>query len=146
MESLHRVLIDILCDRLAYVVADHDCAWVVHAAPEPAVISVRARLRDAGVHAGRLTGCRQSKGLFWPEVTEQNGRGGTVETGVHGRVFRMRRGGDEWQPGRIGNSDWIAVCVCERDGSHRPPSDFGWNGAIESLSAPDCQRRVGHGD
>jgi len=61
---LHRVLIDVVGNRLAYAVADLDCARVVHATPDPAIVTVRACLRDAGVHAARLTGGRQCKSLF----------------------------------------------------------------------------------
>ena len=64
MESLHRVLIDVTGDRLAHAVADCDRARVVHAAPDPGVVTVRACLRDVGVRAVRLTGGRQRKYLF----------------------------------------------------------------------------------
>ena len=107
-EPLHRVLIDVVGDRLAYAVADLDCARVVHSAPDPSIVTVRACLRDVGVSAVRLTGGRQCKNLLWPEVTEENGRSGAVEAGVPGRIFRVRRGVDERQPGRIGSSIHIA--------------------------------------
>src|SRR5262245_32135380 len=44
---LHGVLIDIVGDLLAHPVADFDCARVMHPAPNPRVVPVRARLRDA---------------------------------------------------------------------------------------------------
>ena len=146
LELLHRVLIDVIGDRLAYAVADLDCARVVHAAPDSGVVTVRARLRDAGVRAVRLTGGRQRKSLLWSEVTEENGRSGTIEAGVPGRIFRVRRSVDERQPGRIGSRIRIAVSFRERDRSHRPPCHFHRNGAVESLGAPDRERRVGHRD
>jgi len=40
MEPLHRVLIDVVGDRLAHGVADLDCTRVVHSAPDPAVVTV----------------------------------------------------------------------------------------------------------
>ena len=114
-KRLHGVLIDIPGDRLALGIADVDCAWVVHATPNSSLVTVRARLRDAGIGAARLTGGRQGEGLLGREVAEQNGRSCTVEAGVPGRVFRVRRGGDEWQPVRIGDGIRIAVGVCQRD-------------------------------
>ena len=84
MEPLHRVLIDVVGDRLAYGVADLDCTRVVHSAPDPGIVTVRACLRDAIVRAGRLTGGRQAKSLLWPEVTEENGCSGAVLAGAPG--------------------------------------------------------------
>ena len=69
MEALHGVSIDVAGDRLAHGVADGDRARIVHAAPDPGVVPVRARLRDAGVRAVRLSGvvsvnvCSSSKWL-----------------------------------------------------------------------------------
>ncbi len=119
MEPLHRVLIDVVGDRLAYAVADLDRARVVHSAPDPGIVTVRACLHDVGVRAARLTGGRQRKSLLWPEVTEENGRSGAVEAGVPGRVFRVGRGVDERQPGRIGSSIQIA-CRCPPSGLKLP--------------------------
>lgn len=55
----HRVLVDVVRDRWTYAVTDLDCAWVVHPAANPAVVTVRACLRNAGVRATRLTGSGQ---------------------------------------------------------------------------------------
>ena len=63
VEPLHRVLIDVVRDRLALGVADLDGARVVHAAPDSSVVAVRARLGDVGVRAARLSGCCQRKRL-----------------------------------------------------------------------------------
>ena len=70
--------IDVLGDRLAHGVADRDRARVVHAAPDPGVVPVRARLRDAGVRAARLSGRRQRERLSSSEVAEENGRSRAV--------------------------------------------------------------------
>ena len=111
MQPLHRVLIDVVGDRLTYGVANLDCTRIVHSAPDPGVVSVRAGLRDIAVRAVRLTGGRQHKNLLWPEVSEQNSCSGAVLAGVPGRIFRVGRGGDERQPCCISGSIHIAVRV-----------------------------------
>ena len=63
VEPLHRVLIDVVGDRLAYAVADLDCTRVVHSAPDPRIVTVRSCLQDVAVSAVRLTGGRQCKNL-----------------------------------------------------------------------------------
>src|SRR4029453_17085991 len=68
---LHRVSFDVVGDRLAYGVADVNSARVVHPAPDPPVVTVRARLRNAGVRATRLPGGRQRKRLCVIEVAEK---------------------------------------------------------------------------
>ena len=118
----------------------------MHAAPDPGVVPVRARLRDAGVRAARLSGRRQRKRLCVVEVAEENGRRRTVEAGVPGRVLRVRRRVDERQPVRIGSRVRIAVGVRQRDRGHRPPGHLGRIGAVGSLAAPGGERRVGHRD
>ena len=50
-ERLHRVQVDVIGDRLAHLIADRDRARVVHPTPDPRVVPVRARLRDAGIRA-----------------------------------------------------------------------------------------------
>ena len=145
-QPLHGVSIDVVGDRLAYGVADFNGARVVHTAPDPAVVTVRARLRDAGVGAARLSGRRQRKRLSSPEVAEKNGRSRTVEAGVPGRVFRVRRSVNERQPVRIWSSKGIAVGVRQRYRGYRPPSHGVRIGAVESLGAPDGERGIGHRD
>jgi hypothetical protein len=91
VEPLHRVLIDIIRDRLPYAVADLDCARVVHAAPDPAVVGIRARIRDVRVGAARLTGGRQSEGLLRSKVAEENCRSRKLDLSARLRddpVFR----------------------------------------------------------
>jgi hypothetical protein len=109
VDSLHGVLIDILCDRLAYAIADPDCARVVHATPYSGAIPIRPGLLDARIRAVRLTGSRQRKHLFWPEVTQENRRSRAVLARVPRRIFGMRRSVDERQPVRIRKSVGIAV-------------------------------------
>ena len=121
VEALHRVLIDVVRNRLALGVADRDRARVVHTAPYSSVIAVRARLRDAGVRAARLSGCCQCKGLFVVEGAEEDGRSRTVLAGVSSWVFRVCRRVYEGQPVRIRNRVRIAVRVRQWDRGHRPP-------------------------
>lgn len=78
------MLIDIVGDRLAYAIADLDCARVVHATPDTSVVTVRSSLRDAGVHAARLIGSGQCKDLLGFEVTEENGGSGACPAGYSG--------------------------------------------------------------
>ena len=73
----------------------------MHPAPDPPVVTVRARLRNAGVRAARLSGGRQHKRLCVIEVAEQNSRGRAVLSGVPGRIFRVRGRGDQRQPGLV---------------------------------------------
>src|SRR5215217_997391 len=49
LPALHRVQVDVVGDRLANGVARLDGAGIVHTAPDPGVVTVRARLRDARV-------------------------------------------------------------------------------------------------
>lgn len=114
-EPLHRVLIDIVGDGLAYAVADLDCTRIVHSTPDPGSVTVRTRLRDVGVRAGRLTGGGQRKSLPTPEVTEENGCSSTIEAWVPSSIFRVGRGVDKGQPGRIGRGIRIAVGVRHRN-------------------------------
>src|SRR5258707_9756134 len=53
--TLHRVFVDVSGNRLALGVADLHRARIVHAAPDPCVVPVRARLGNAGVRAARLS-------------------------------------------------------------------------------------------
>jgi hypothetical protein len=57
-QPLHRVLIDVIRDRLAIGVADLDCARIVHTSPDARSIAVRACLRNAGVGTTGLSDCR----------------------------------------------------------------------------------------
>ena len=80
---LHGVLIDVVGDRFAQSVTDGDSAWVVHTAPDPSVVTIRARSRDAGVRAARLSGRYQRKRLLLAsKVAEENGCSRTVQAGV----------------------------------------------------------------
>ena len=90
-----RVLIYIVCDRLADPIADLDRTRIVHSTPYPGVVSIRPCLQNARVRAIGLTGSRQRKGLPGWEVAEEDRRSGAVEAGMSGRVFRMRRRIDE---------------------------------------------------
>ena len=56
--------IDVVGDRLALGVADRDRARIMHATPDPGLVTVRACLRDAGVGAARLPGGRQRECLL----------------------------------------------------------------------------------
>ena len=118
----------------------------MHTAPDPGVVAVRARSRDAGVCAARPSDRRQRKRLLVGEVAEENSRSRTVEAGVPGRVFRMRRRVDERQPVRIRSRVRIAIGVRQRDRGHRPPGHFARNVSVESLGAPGGDRRVRHRD
>jgi len=73
MASLHEVLIDVICNGLALGVADCHRAGVVHSAPHPSIVTVRSRLRDAGVRAARLSDrCQCKRLLLTREVAEEN--------------------------------------------------------------------------
>jgi hypothetical protein len=82
-------LIDVVGDRLSLGIANGYRARVVHTTPDPGVVTVRARLHDAGVRAARLSDRRQRKRLLVIEVAEENGRSRTIETRVPGGVFRV---------------------------------------------------------
>ena len=69
MEPLHGVPIYVARDRSANCIADCDRARIVHAAPHSRVVTVRARLPDAGVRAVRLSGRRERKCLSVAEVS-----------------------------------------------------------------------------
>ena len=81
----------------------------VYTAPDPAIVTIRACLLDAGVRAARLACRRQRKSLHRSEVAEENGRSATILAGVPGRILRMGRSIDERQPVRISRSIRIAV-------------------------------------
>jgi len=87
--KLHRVLIDVVGDRLALNVADVDCARIVHTSPHPHSIAVQACSRNLGVRAAGLSKRRQRKRLFIVEVAEENGRRRTGKARVSSWVFRM---------------------------------------------------------
>ena len=78
MDSLHRVLINVIGDCLAFGIADGDCARIVHTSPDPRGVTLCSRLRDAGVYETRLSR-RQPKCLLVVEVDEENRCGGAVE-------------------------------------------------------------------
>ena len=85
-------------DRLAHRIAGRDGARIVHPAPHPSVVAVRARLRDAGIRAVRLSSRREGERLCVPKMTAKNGRSRPIEAGVPGRIFGVRRRVDERQP------------------------------------------------
>ena len=78
-EPLHRVLIYVVCDRLANPIADLDRTRIVHSTPHPGVVSIRLRLQNARVRATGLTGSRQRKGVPGWKVAEEDRRSGAVE-------------------------------------------------------------------
>ena len=94
--------IDVVGDRLAYGVADLDCARIVHAAPDPGVVTVRARLRDADIGAARLSG-RQGERLVVTELAEENGRSRSILTWMTGWILRVARRVDERNPAGSGS-------------------------------------------
>src|SRR5580704_15074054 len=87
VQPLHGVRIDVGGNRRAFSVADADRARVMQTAPDSGVVTVRARLRDAGVGAARLSDRRQRKRLASSELAEENRRTRAILTGMPGRVF-----------------------------------------------------------
>jgi len=66
----HRIQVDVVGDRLAHRVAETDGARVVHPAPDARVVSVRSRLRDAGVRAIQPSCRRQCERLAIGEMSD----------------------------------------------------------------------------
>ena len=91
-ERRHRVLVDVSGDCAADFVAGSDGARKMHPAPDPRVVAVRTRPRDAGVGPGRQIARRrprcQRERLCVVEMTEEDGRRGAVLPGMSGRIFR----------------------------------------------------------
>ena len=112
-KPLHRVSIDVVSNPLADGVADGDRARIVHAAPDPGVIPVGARVHNARVCPTRLPGRRQRKRLSSSEVAEKNGGRRAVLTWMPGGILRVRRRVDERLPARLGSRVWIAVVPAE---------------------------------
>ena len=136
----------VLRDGRARGIADGDRARVVHAAPDAGVVPVGARLRSAGVGPARLAHRRQRERLAVIEVAQEHGGGGAVETGMPGRVFRVRRRGEERQPVGIGHG--VGVAIGLRQGNRRDgtPGHFRCHGPIEALGGPDGDGGIGHRD
>src|SRR5262245_47419337 len=141
VDRLHGILIDVVGDRRAHAVADLNGARVVHTTPDSSAVTIGARLGNAGIRPVRLPGrCQRKRLLLTREVTEENGRSRTVRAGVPGRIFRMRRRGEEREPTRIWNGVRIIVGIRLRDRGYRPPGHFERNRGVEPLSAKDGER------
>ena len=115
VDPQHRIQVDVVRDRLAHRVADSDGARVVHPAPDARVVSVRSRLRNAGICAIRPSRRRQSERLVIGEVAEEYGRRRPVQTRMAGGILGVARRIDERQPARLGGRVRIAVGVRQRE-------------------------------